>query len=791
MNSPPLKNFFRIRRRKIIASVLVTYTLVGFFVLPAIIKWQMLKRLPALTHRNVTIKQVKLNPYALSFTLRGFALIETNGDPFVSLGELYVNFELSSIIHRGLVFSQISLKQPSANVLYLKDGTFNFSNLIATNTPPPQTKKKEQLPLVMIGTLSITNAEMTLTDFNRSKPFTHHIGPVNIELKKFTTRPKAGSPYTVVATTGTGETFAWAGDIGVNPPRSAGKFTITGFQLPRYTPYSEDAAHVDIASGRVDFQTDYRFDMTADGAITFGVSNAALVVRQLQLGVTQPKPARANVEKLHLRVRDIAFDSAAKSASIGEIRLAELVTGVTLLPAPAGAAPTNAPASATEEKPDGAAPATTPAASTNSFLLKVGKVAIDNASLHFTDESVEPHVTTAIEQFNGSIKGLTSEMNTVAAVDFNGKVDGYSPFSITGQINPFAKDLFVDLAILFRDTRLTPISPYMAKFAGFPLEKGTLSLDLKYHVTQKELKAQNNVRVDQLTLGPASGSPDATKLPVKLGIALLQDRHGVIALDVPVTGRLDDPKFKLGPIIVQVFANIIVKAMTKPFALLGAMFGGGEDLDFIAFDPGHADFATGEINKLDTLAKALDERPALHLQINGSVDPVKDREALARIKLDKQIKQARLEELAATGQKVASIENILLEPADRERLLKLAYAEAAGLVSARASGSRKETVLAHLQAKQNFEAVRKAAGAGGPGAKDGGTLTVADMEKFVITKTEITPAEFAALMQERANKVQAYLLQTGKVTADRLTIAAPKPVDAFFQGQSRVNLGLN
>jgi hypothetical protein len=789
VNATPLQSFFRTRPRKIVASVLVIYTLVGFFLLPAIIKWQMLKRLPALTHRNVTVQQVRLNPYALSFTLRGFALTETNGEPFVSLGELYVNFELSSIIHRGLVFGQISLKQPSANILYLTDGMFNFSNLISTNaTPEPKPSgQKEQLPLVMIGTLSITNAEATLTDFNRSKPFTHHIGPINIELKKFTTRPKAGSPYTVVASTGTGELFAWAGDISVNPPHSAGKFTITGFQLKRYAPYSQDIAHADIASGRVDLQTDYRFDMTTAGAITFGVSNAALVVRELQVGVTQPKPARATVDKLHLRVRDIAFDSAAKSASIGEIRLAELVTGVTLLPAPAGAeATTNAPqtvATAETSKPT--------ATSTNSFLLKVGEVAIDDASLHFTDESVEPHVTTAIEQFNGSIKGLTSEMNTVAAVNFNGKVNGYSPFSITGQVNPLAKDLFVDLAILFRDTGLTPISPYMAKYAGFPLEKGTLSLDLKYHVTQKELKAQNNVRVDQLTLGPASGSPDATKLPVKLGIALLQDRHGVIALDVPVTGRLDDPKFKLGPIIMQVFMNIIVKAMTKPFALLGAMFGGGEDLDFIAFDTGHADFATGEINKLDTLAKALDERPALHLQINGSIDPVKDREALARIKMDKQIKQARLEELAAAGQKVASIENIVLEPADHDRLLKLSYAEAAGLVSARATGSRKEAVLAHLAAKQNFVALRKSATATGATATGGGTLTVADMEKFVIAKTEITPAEFAALMQERASKVQAYLLQTGKVTADRLTVAAPKPVDASFQGQSRVNLALN
>ena len=226
---------------------------------------------------------------------------------------------------------------------------------------------------------------------------------------------------------------------------------------------------------------------------------------------------------------------------------------------------------------------------------------------------------------------------------------------------------------------------------------------------------------------------------------MLQDRHGVISLDVPVTGRLDDPKFKLGPIILQVFMNILTKAATKPFALLGSMFGGGEDLDFIAFELGRADFATGELNKLDTLATALEDRPALHLGINGSVDPVKDREALARIKIEQNLKQARLQELAAAGQKVASIENVLLEPPDRERLLKLAYAEAAGLVSARASGSRKETVLAHLEAHQNFRPLHPAAKPTAFPVKRSlqrAALTVADMEKFLIEKTEVTPAEF-------------------------------------------------
>src|SRR5271154_5985292 len=99
------------------------YTVIGFFILPAIIKSQMLKRLPALTHRNVAVQEVKLNPYALSFTLRGFSLTETNGEEFASVGELYVHFSTSSLLRRGLVFSEISVKRPSANVIRLADGT--------------------------------------------------------------------------------------------------------------------------------------------------------------------------------------------------------------------------------------------------------------------------------------------------------------------------------------------------------------------------------------------------------------------------------------------------------------------------------------------------------------------------------------------------------------------------------------------------------------------------------------------------------------------------------------------
>src|SRR5580704_13213222 len=166
---------------------ILLYTVIGFFVVPAIIKSQMLRRLPALTHRRVAIQEVKLNPYALSFTLRGFSLTETNGDEFISLGELYVNFQSISLLKRGFVFKEISVKKPSANVVRLLDGTFNFADLLANAAPTgagPQISPKpgQQLPLVMIDELKVEDGQFSFTDLDRKKPFHRQLGPINVKL---------------------------------------------------------------------------------------------------------------------------------------------------------------------------------------------------------------------------------------------------------------------------------------------------------------------------------------------------------------------------------------------------------------------------------------------------------------------------------------------------------------------------------------------------------------------------------------------------------------------------------
>ena len=135
---------------------------------------------------------------------------------------------------------------------------------------------------------------------------------------------------------------------------------------------------------------------------------------------------------------------------------------------------------------------------------------------------------------------------------------------------------------------MSPATPYSGKYAGYAIEKGKLSVNVSYLISKGKLDSQNNIFIDQFNFGDRVESPQATKLPVRLAVALLKDRKGEIKLDLPVTGSLNDPKFSVWKIIVKIITNLIAKAATSPFALLGAAFGGGEELSYMEFDYGSA-----------------------------------------------------------------------------------------------------------------------------------------------------------------------------------------------------------
>jgi hypothetical protein len=273
--------------------------------------------------------------------------------------------------------------------------------------------------------------------------------------------------------------------------------------------------------------------------------------------------------------------------------------------------------------------------------MAIKKIVLHASQANFADLSVQPNFATGIQNIEGTVLGLSSKTNSRAKVDIHGAVDAFSPVSITGEVNVLGPALYTDLALSFRNMELSTFNPYSGKFAGYNITKGKLTTELHYKVDGRKLDAQHHITVEQLEFGDKTASKDAVSLPIKLAVALLKDRNGVIDLDIPVSGTLDDPTFRLGPIIWKVFVNILEKAVTAPFALLGSLFGGGPDLQFIDFQPGAADLDAAAADKGRAMVKALTERPQLKIDVPIAWVGDLDRPALVEAHFAAQVRDAQ------------------------------------------------------------------------------------------------------------------------------------------------------
>jgi hypothetical protein len=332
---------------------------------------------------------------------------------------------------------------------------------------------------------------------------------------------------------------------------------------------------------------------------------------------------------------------------------------------------------------------------------------------------------------------------------------------------------------------------------------------------------------------------------VRLAVALLKDRQGKIVLDVPVEGNLDDPKFRIRKVVVRVLVNILEKVATSPFSLLGAVFGGGgEELGYQEFAPGSADLTPADQTKLTQLTQGLYARPALGLELAGSIDAAADRAGLQRAALDQEIRTRQWTTLRQAGQTTNSAEQLVIAPDTRARWIEQLYAEKfaakdthpppavaapvgavnpnsvphalrSSLITHHSSpvGSVPTNRVAHerkvwcsaefvkgavlmVQGRPSAPAPVAAAvvplvatNRPVPGASVGvpAALSPDVMETLLLATYPVTEADLTTLAAARARAVQDYLLQSGRVTAARLFLKNESAGGVRQQG-SRVYL---
>jgi hypothetical protein len=452
--------------------------------------------------------------------------------------------------------------------------------------------------------------------------------PVALQIQNFSTAPQSTITLNAQLKINEQADFAAAGKVDLDTLSSQLKVKLDGFPLTSAQNYAAQTSDVIISNGKLNAEGNVYYKGTAKNKDPDLKFSGDVAISDFS---TQDKLENKDFIKWQsVLLKNLNYSMAPDALEIEQItarrpygRLIIDSDGSTNIQHVLRIKPTVKKAATDDNQPK----ATTSAPAAPSMRTRIAKVIIDNGSADFADNTVQPSFATGIERLQGSVTNLSSANDSRAKVKLNGSVDNYAPVWITGEANFLAADTFSDIAMNFRNMELTTFNPYSGKFAGYSIAKGKLNTDLRYQIQNRKLDAQHHIVIDQLEFGAATDSKDAVPLPIKLAVSLLKDRHGVIDLNLPVSGSLDDPQFKVGPIIWKAFTGLLTKIVTAPFSALGALFGGGEELAHVDFAPGSASLNAVETDKLTKLSRAMVERPQLKLNIPLTV--VSDADAAA------------------------------------------------------------------------------------------------------------------------------------------------------------------
>jgi hypothetical protein len=449
---------------------------------------------------------------------------------------------------------------------------------------------------------------------------------------------------------------------------------------------------------------------------------------------------------------DTSLNVSRVLAGPGATVVAPAAPGTSGPPVTATAQPAPAPAPAASKRKaamPAAAAARQPASGGAATMpMSIKKIALEGSEADFSDLSIQPNFTAGIQKLHGSILGLSSKPNARAKIDLHGQIDPYAPVSITGDANVLGP-LYTDVTLSFHNIELSTFNPYSGKFAGYNIAKGKLTTDLHYKVDGRKLDAQHHIVVDQLEFGDKTESKQAVSLPIKLAVSLLKNRDGVIELDVPVNGSLDDPQFKLGPLIWKVFVNILEKAVTAPFALLGSLFGGGPDLQFIDFEPGAADLDANATAKAQTIIKALNERPQLKIDVPIAVVESIDRPSLLEAQFKTQVQDAQAALAAKKKSVPATTPFEQLDPGTRLDILTQVYQKDFG------SEPKYPDSVAAVKAKADLTAAK-----------------IDFVSSALHAHISVSPTDLTNLGQQRAQNLQQVLLKDSQIDPQRVFLVA-------------------
>lgn len=618
--------------------------------------------------------------------------------------------------------------------------------------PPAGANKTSGAPWkIGIGKVALSGGSLRYEETGLKEPSVQQVDELQLSLEGFSSEPGSKANFAVSARVNQKGSAKIGGSLQTQPLNANLDLDLAGIPILPAQPFFSDKLNITLLRGQLSSKGNLALSAGKEGLAggfkgqvsltdlhTIDKLNSADFLKWKTLAAEK---IDARLQPFSLVVGDVALSDFYARMIVtpeGKLNLTQIVRqpeeGKAATPAPVAAENTTGKATATIAKAE-PAKAVAP--------IRIGKVVFKNGTVNFSDRFVKPNYTVNVTKIGGRVSGLSSAADSLAELELHGGYGNAAPVDVKAKLNPLAAKTYLDLNAEIRGVDLTTLSTYSGKYAGYAIEKGKLSLYVNYKLENNQLNAENRVFLDQLTFGDKVDSPDATTLPVKLAVALLKNTRGEIDINLPISGSLEDPQFSVGGIIVKVIVNLFVKAVTSPFALLGSLFGGGEDLSNIEFAAGQSRLSPEALKKVETMAKAMNDRPALKLEITGRVDPVADREGGKRVAIDRAMRAEKQKDQIRKGIETDSLRTIEIDAREYPEYLKRVYKEA------------------------NFSKPRNLIGM----QKD---LPVEEMEKLLLANTTVSDEDLRQLAVRRGEVVQAWLVGQGKVPMERVFLMAPK-----------------
>ena len=689
--------------------------------------------------------------------------------PVVALDHAAAAIRLVDLAARNAELSSIDIEGLTVNAERAADGSINLLKLTksgGSNTAAPTARKHKAGPAqaawkYSIDSIDLGKSGVAFIDRTQKQAISLGLSPLQVKVQHFSSDFAKPLQLDASAAFKRKGTLKLGGSVTLAPLKLDLQLDGQQMDVAALEPYFTAKLNAYIASALVNlkgnlklasdkgqFKVYYKGDAGVTNVRMLDKATSDLFAGWRSLAVTQIKAA---------------YDERGTDVQLGKITLDQFYSRILLnsngqLNLNDFVAKENAPtASLTRANTPGTPPATTPAptaaavqppaasaeataAAAPPLNLAFGQILLHKGQVDYTDNFIKPNFTAHLGKIEGDIGAFGTRSTQPAQVAVQAALNDNGPVSINGTINPLVKPPFLDMTATTRDVDLTNFTSYSLKYAGYPIVKGKLNVDLHYLLDHNKLDANNHIFIDQFTFGDHVDSPSATSLPVRLAISLLKNSRGEIDVNIPVSGSLDDPQFSVGGLIWHAFVNLIEKAVTSPFSLLAGAFGGSEELGYVAFEPGSATLSDAETKKLDTLSKALTDKPGIKLDLAGRVDPALDTPGLKQAEVDRQVKRQKIKDLVGKGESI-DIDSIKLEPAEYDKYLAKAYS------------------AADIKKPRNFVGIAK-------------SIPADQMKQLLLDNTKVSDADLGALAQRRASVVQQWF--GGKIDAGRIFTVAPK-----------------